>query len=145
MRAHFIEARGITPPSTGRIYESNPVPVTRIRKSCKLGGDHIRRAAGALMAVEDRVRFGDLDVPKRITRSKTRLIFEINREIEPTSEGVCVEIFNYEIVLDHVGEIRFSSTGFNMYLRNFFPEVDAMALSREERGGISFERVTYNT
>ena len=33
-----------------------------------------RRAAGAIMAVEDRVRFGDLDVPKRITRSKTHLI-----------------------------------------------------------------------
>ena len=28
------------------------------------------------MAVEDRVRFGDLDVPKRITRSKTRLPYE---------------------------------------------------------------------
>jgi hypothetical protein len=26
------------------------------------------------MAVEDRVRFGDSDVPKRITRSKTRLL-----------------------------------------------------------------------
>ena len=31
------------------------------------------------MAVEDRVRFGDLDVPKRITRSKTRLHSDMER------------------------------------------------------------------
>ena len=45
-----------------------------LRRACDgVAERHGRRAAGALTVVEDRVRFGDWDVPKRITRSKTRL------------------------------------------------------------------------
>ena len=60
----------------GVVEEEEFVPdagVARTERSNGVAERRGRRAAGASMAVEDRVRFGDLDVPKRITRSKTRL------------------------------------------------------------------------
>lgn len=43
---------------------------------------HGRRAVGAQIAVEGRVRFGDLDVPKRITRSEDTLGLMMREEKE---------------------------------------------------------------
>ena len=38
-------------PSTGRIYESNPVPVINATASCKMGGDHIRIHSASYLAI----------------------------------------------------------------------------------------------
>ena len=52
------------------------------------------------MAVEDRVRFGDLDVPKRITRSKTHLLVEDFR-------GNCADpFFTFHLIDKQLNEIR---------------------------------------
>jgi len=57
----------------------------------------------------------DLQIDVVVKSVHTFDIYEINREEQPPKKGVNVTIYNYEIVLGHVGKISFSSTGFNMY------------------------------
>ena len=76
-----------------------------------------RRAAGASMVVEDRVRFGDWDVPKRITRSKTRLNTE--GSITPLPASMRPRL----LAVDHA--VRKALQAFQVYCFN-----EATAVSR---------------
>ena len=87
----------------------------------------------------------NLEIDIGINGIATFDILEIKREIEPPRKGVKVPIYRYEIVLDHVGKITFSSIGFELFIRSFFPDTESQVLSRKERGGISFEKVSCNT
>jgi hypothetical protein len=80
----------------------------------------------------------DLNVDISIGNVITFDIYEVKREPVKTKFETKKQYFKYTMILDHVGEITFSAFGFRMYMRNAFLDRDAQALTREERGGVSF-------
>lgn len=84
----------------------------------------------------------DLDIDIKLGNVHTFDIQEINREIHQTKYTTDRIFYKYEIVLSHIGKITFVSSGYEMYIRNIFPEIDAQSLTRSARGGVSFDTTT---
>jgi len=85
----------------------------------------------------------DVEVDISVGSVCTFDISEISRELLPRRTGAAVDYYRFEIKLDHVGTIKFTSTSFNLYLRSIHEETDSQMLSRKERGGISFDEISY--
>ncbi len=84
----------------------------------------------------------ELDIDIQIANLVVWSILEINRKEIPKTHRPDIPIYQFEIVLEHIGRITFKSTGFYMYIRKQPKKIDAQYFTREERGGISLDRDT---
>lgn len=85
----------------------------------------------------------DVEIDVSVGSVCTFDIYGISRELLPRRSGATMDCYRFEIKLDHVGTIKFTSTSFNLYLRSIHEETDAQMLSRKERGGVSFEEIGF--
>lgn len=85
----------------------------------------------------------DVEIDISVASVCTFDIYEISRVLLPRRKGSTMDCYRFEIKLDHVGLIKFTSSSFNLYLRSIHKETDSQMLSRKERGGISFDESGY--
>src|SRR5690606_3449693 len=86
-----------------------------------------------------------LQVDNKIRVSDPPAISELTREIlEATETGIRNQVWNWSITLHWGGLITFQAPGYTQYTRNKPVLLKSQKLTMAQRGGVSFQRQTYD-